>query len=95
MGVGGGARDRSRAAAWVHAAGAARRQDVPVDDAEPLLQGLLEASGASVDWTKCQKPHTAVLQVLMAAGVVPLGPCGDAWIEEWWRGNGGGTHGER
>ena len=59
----------------------------PVDDAEPLLQGLLEASGASVDWTKCQKPHTAVLQVLMAAGVVPVGPCGDVWIEEWWRGN--------
>ena len=55
----------------------------PVDDAEPLLQMLLETPGAAVDWRTCQSLHTAVVQVILAAGPALIGPCGDAWIEKW------------
>jgi len=55
----------------------------PVDDAEPLLQMLLETPAAAVDWRSCQSPHTAVVQVILAAGPVLVGPCGDAWTEKW------------
>lgn len=56
----------------------------PVEDAEPLLQMLLATPGAPVDWTQCRKLHTAVVQVLKAAGVVPVGLCGDSWLARWW-----------
>jgi hypothetical protein len=55
----------------------------PVDDAEPLLQMLLETPDAVVDWRACQSPHTAVVQVVMTAGPALIGPCGDAWTETW------------
>ena len=55
----------------------------PVDDAEPLLQMLLETPAVAVDWRSCQSPHTAVVQVILAAGPVLVGPCGDAWTEKW------------
>jgi hypothetical protein len=55
----------------------------PVEDAEPLLQLLLAGPKPSVDWSKSQKPHTAVVQVLLAAGAVPAQPCGDGWIAKW------------
>ena len=55
----------------------------PVDDAEPLLQMLLETPAAVVDWRACQSPHTAVVQVIRAAGPALIGPCGDAWTETW------------
>jgi hypothetical protein len=55
----------------------------PVDDAEPLLQMLLETPAAAVDWRACQSPHTAVVQVIMAAGPALIGPCGDDWTERW------------
>jgi len=56
----------------------------PVEDAEPLLQMLLSTPSAPLDWTKCEKLHTAVVQIVIAAGVVPAGPCGDGWITTWW-----------
>lgn len=56
----------------------------PVEDAEPLLQMLLSTPSVPLDWTKCEKPHTAVVQIVLAAGTVPVGPCGDAWIAQWW-----------
>jgi hypothetical protein len=55
----------------------------PVDDAEPLLQMLLETPAAVVDWRTCQSPHTAVVQVILAARPALTGPCGDAWTERW------------
>ena len=55
----------------------------PVEDAETLLQQLQAAPNAVVDWTQCRQLHTAVLQVIMASGVVPVGPCGDPWVAEW------------
>ncbi len=55
----------------------------PVEDAEPLLEMLLAAPKAQIDWSQCQKPHTAVVQVLIAVGAVPDHPCGDGWIAKW------------
>ena len=43
-------------------------------DAEVLLGYLLADRGASIDWRDCDTAHTAVVQVILAAGVAPLGP---------------------
>ena len=55
----------------------------PVEDAEPLLQMLQNMPTAGIDWTQCRQLHTAVLQVILASGIAPIGPCGDAWVAEW------------
>jgi hypothetical protein len=55
----------------------------PVDDAEPLLQMLQATPAASIDWRPCRQLHTAVLQVILASGAAPIGPCGDGWMEQW------------
>jgi hypothetical protein len=54
-----------------------------VEDAEPLLQMLQATPGAAVDWASCRQVHTAVLQVILAAEIVPIGPCGDVWVAQW------------
>jgi hypothetical protein len=54
-----------------------------VEDAETLLQMLQATPGAIVDWTPCRQLHTAVLQVIMASGSGPIGPCGDVWVQQW------------
>ena len=60
----------------------------PVEDAETLLQLLQTVPDAAVDWTQCRQLHTAVLQVVLASGMVPVGPCGDALGERnGWRRN--------
>lgn len=43
------------------------RGDCPIEDAEVLLGRLAADPEAVVDWTGCQRAHTAVVQVLMAA----------------------------
>ncbi|GAC1340693.1 MAG: hypothetical protein NVSMB20_16900 [Bradyrhizobium sp.] len=55
----------------------------PVEDAEALLQLLQIMPGAVLDWTQCRQLHTAVLQVVLASGLDPVGPCGDAWVAQW------------
>ena len=40
----------------------------PLEDAEVLFQHLLENRSVTVDWTKCEQAHTAVIQVLLASG---------------------------
>lgn len=55
----------------------------PVEDAEPLLEMLQNMPTAGIDWTQCRQLHTAVLQVILASGIAPIGPCGDAWVAEW------------
>jgi hypothetical protein len=57
--------------------------ECPVEDAEALLQLLQTMPGAGLDWTQCRRLHTAVLQVVLASGSVPVGPCGDAWVAQW------------
>jgi hypothetical protein len=54
-----------------------------VEEAESLLQMLQETPVATVDWTQCRQLHTAVLQVIMASGNSPIGPCGDVWVQQW------------
>ena len=55
----------------------------PAEDAETLLQMLHTSPQARLDWTRCERLHTAVLQVILVARSVPAGPCGDPWIERW------------
>jgi hypothetical protein len=55
----------------------------PVEDAEQLLQMFQNMPTAEIDWTQCRQLHTAVLQVILASGTTPIGPCGDAWAAEW------------
>ena len=31
----------------------------------------------------CRQLHTAVLQLVLASGKFPIGPCGDAWVAQW------------
>lgn len=55
-----------------------------VEDAEPLLRLLQQANPApAVDWTTCSHIHTAVVQVILASGIAPVGTCGDAWVSQW------------
>lgn len=53
------------------------------EDAEPLLEQLLAAPGATVDWRDCRQAHTAVVQVLLAAKPKLLGPPADAHLKNW------------
>lgn len=55
----------------------------PVEDAEVLLQLLQSGPAPALDWTTCLQIHTAVLQVILASGIVPVGPCGDALVNRW------------
>jgi hypothetical protein len=55
----------------------------PVEDAEALLQLLQATPAAVIDWTQCRQLHTAVFQVVLASGRVPVGLCGDAWVAQW------------
>jgi hypothetical protein len=47
--------------------------DCPAEDADLLLQFLLEEDEAPMDWSLCRNAHTAIIQVLLAAGRVPAG----------------------
>jgi len=55
----------------------------PVEDAEPLLRMVQATPAPVIDWTSCQGLHTAVFQVILASGIVPMGPCGDEWSAQW------------
>jgi hypothetical protein len=46
----------------------------PLEEAERLLQCLLEHGSATVDWRKCEQAHTAVIQVLLASNCSLRGP---------------------
>jgi hypothetical protein len=46
----------------------------PVEDAEPLLQLLLAAPAATVDWRACEAAHAAVVQLLLISGAPVRGP---------------------
>jgi hypothetical protein len=55
----------------------------PSQDADLLLQRLLEAPGVTVDWRACTQAHTAVVQVLMAARAPLSGPPAGAFLRQW------------
>ncbi len=56
--------------------------ECPLEDAEALVQGLLDTPEASVDWRACDHAHAAVLQVLMASDANLLGPPKSAALAE-------------
>jgi hypothetical protein len=53
------------------------------EEAEQLLQMLQDGPRPMLDWTTCSHLHTAVLQVVLAAGPALIGPCGDPWVARW------------
>jgi hypothetical protein len=54
-----------------------------VEDAEVLLQMLQASPGSPVDCRSCGPLHTAVVQVIMAAAPVVVGPVADPWAARW------------
>ncbi len=52
----------------------------PAADAETLLQLLLQQPHATVDWRGCAAAHGAVVQVLLAARPILIGPPEDAFL---------------
>jgi hypothetical protein len=57
--------------------------DCGVEEAEILLQALVENFEAEIDWRGCGRLHTAVLQLILASNVPVRGPCGNAWLKKW------------
>jgi len=63
------------------ATGAIRLEgDCPLEDSEILVQLLALSAPAFVDWRDCTGIHTAVLQVLIAGNIRPLGPPASAFL---------------
>lgn len=54
-----------------------------VEEAETLLQAILAAPAARIDWSGCQQIHTAVVQIILAAKIPVRNPCGNAWFRRW------------
>jgi hypothetical protein len=53
------------------------------DDAEQLLGHLLSEPIAMIDWRACERAHTAVVQVLLAAQRPVWGPPESAFLARW------------
>ena len=53
------------------------------DDAERLVGHLLDQPNAIIDWTGCERAHTAVVQVVLAADRKVLGPPRSAFLAQW------------
>ena len=53
-----------------------------VEDAESLAR-LLEDYLGVIDWTGVRKLHTAVVQMVLQAGLPVHGPCGDPFVARW------------
>lgn len=56
--------------------------DCPAEDADLLLQCLVEHAEAPVDWSRCRNAHTAVIQVLLAARRLPAGAPNGTFLRE-------------
>jgi hypothetical protein len=57
--------------------------DCPVDEAEALLELLLDNPDAPVDWTACDQLHSSVIQVLIVARRSIRGKPGGAFLRRW------------
>ena len=55
----------------------------PVEEAESLLALLQAHPNAAVDWSECQRLHTSLVQVLLAASPEIQGTCADSFISQW------------
>lgn len=54
-----------------------------LEEAETLLQLLLDHPEAPVDWSRCSGLHSAVLQTLMAGRRRVVGEPGDDFLRRW------------
>jgi hypothetical protein len=57
--------------------------DCPPEDAETVARLLLLDPAASVDWRTCDRAHTAIVQVLLAARPVMIGPPQSLFLRNW------------
>jgi hypothetical protein len=55
----------------------------PVEDAETLVRLLLLNRSAAVDWRDCDLLHAAVIQILLAARPVMVGPPRGIPVRDW------------
>jgi len=53
-----------------------------LDDADLLLQHILAAPAASVDWRACEQAHTAVIQTLLVCDPTLRGPPVSAFLRD-------------
>ncbi len=51
------------------------------EEADLLLQQLLERPDAPIDWESCTGAHTSIIQVLLAAGRVPTGTPKEGFLQ--------------
>lgn len=54
-----------------------------IEDAEPLLQFLLQDPTAPVDWGACEHAHTALVQILMVARPALCEPANASFLNRW------------
>jgi hypothetical protein len=57
--------------------------ECPADEAEELLELVLAHPAAPIDWACCRSAHTAVVQVLLAAGRPLRGLPEDEFLRRW------------
>jgi hypothetical protein len=57
--------------------------DCPADDAETLLQLLLDNPAADIDWRDCESAHAAVVQVLLVARRSLRGPPASPFLDQF------------
>jgi hypothetical protein len=55
----------------------------PAEDAEAVARMLLLDPAASVDWRACDHAHTAIVQVLLTARPVMVGPPRSLFLRNW------------
>jgi hypothetical protein len=55
----------------------------PVEDAEDLLVLLQEKPDRQVDLSLCERPHSAVVQVMLAASPKLCGADPQGFLQEW------------
>jgi len=58
------------------------RGECPVEDAEQLLQRLVDDPDATVDWSGCESAHSAVIQVLLVARITVAGTPASAFLRD-------------
>ena len=53
------------------------------EDASPLVELLLEYREAAIDLRECERAHTSIVQLVLAARRPVAGPAGDAFLRRW------------
>jgi hypothetical protein len=55
----------------------------PIEDAEPLLESLINEPQLHIDWRSCEHAHAAVVQILLISRPVLLGPPSGAFLQRF------------